>query len=207
MPHVDITVISDAICPWCFIASATWISPWPNCPRKSAYRLAGIPSNSTRHARRGCRGAITAPPSSALGALPGSRRPGGGRCRQAVSRFPRAHDAYAQHLRCSPADLARRGTWRPVGRGRRAFRYYFVEGQDIGDSVVLATLPDAGWRISTYPPFSRATGPERGKSRPRRAQRLGVSGVPTFIIDDAVGLAGAQPPSTARRSSKRIGKR
>lgn len=82
------------------------------------------------------------------------------------------------------------------------FHSYFVEGEDIGNGAVLAKAARDGGLVDTDLPAFLAS--DQGRSEVRagldEARRLGVSGVPTFIINNAIGLSGAQPPETLRQA-------
>jgi predicted DsbA family dithiol-disulfide isomerase len=73
---------------------------------------------------------------------------------------------------------------------------YFEDGQDIGD---LTTLLEIAEKEGLQPNTLRAK-LEAGAARKevqeeaRQAQRLGISGVPFFIVDRKLAFSGAQPP-------------
>ena len=78
----------------------------------------------------------------------------------------------------------------------RLLRAYFGEGELIGDSetlVRLATevgLPEAEVRATvTGDRYADAV-----REDEQDAQRLGISAVPTFVVDRALGASGAHPP-------------
>lgn len=213
MSHVDITVISDAICPWCFIGkrhldlalaelpeeigvSVAW-HPFELNPDMPA---AGLSRRDYRTAKFG-----SWERSQALDAQVEAAAAQAGLeiHHERMTRTPNTFDAH-------------RLIWLAGEHGVQSavvdtlFRYYFVEGQDIGDSAVLANAArDGGLADIDVPAFLAS---DQGRNEVRaaldEAQRLGVSGVPTFIIDDAVGLAGAQPPEALRQAIlETIGKR
>jgi predicted DsbA family dithiol-disulfide isomerase len=78
----------------------------------------------------------------------------------------------------------------------RLFNIYFVEGGDIGDRDLLADvaaangLDRADIRARLETDVDRAAVEEEIAT----AQRIGVNGVPFFIVDGRIGLSGAQPP-------------
>jgi predicted DsbA family dithiol-disulfide isomerase len=85
------------------------------------------------------------------------------------------------------------------GRGdamkERLFAAYFTEGRSIGDHGTLAELAAD---IGLDPPeVEEALGSDAFASEVRedesRAASLGVSGVPFFLIDESIGVSGAQP--------------
>ena len=86
------------------------------------------------------------------------------------------------------------------------FQAYFTESRDIGDREVLAD-------IATMAGMDRGEtaarlGSDEDRDNVRRevedAQRLGVTGVPTFILAGRYGLVGAQPAEEIARALKQI---
>ena len=79
---------------------------------------------------------------------------------------------------------------------RVLFRALFQEGRDIGD---FGTLIELAAKADIEAPDAEAylRGPERTgdiHAAHQRAERLGVRGVPVFVIDREQAIAGAQPP-------------
>lgn len=86
------------------------------------------------------------------------------------------------------------------------FRAYFIDGRNIGDAEVLA-------EIAASAGLDRKSVAERIASDDDRAevqadvagaQRIGVTGVPTFILADRYGLVGAQPPEELARALTQV---
>jgi predicted DsbA family dithiol-disulfide isomerase len=78
----------------------------------------------------------------------------------------------------------------------RLFRAYFLEGRSVGDRDVLAAIAgeaglDAGAARAMLEADEHA-GPVAAMER--RARELGVTGVPFFIFDGRVAVSGAQEP-------------
>lgn len=78
----------------------------------------------------------------------------------------------------------------------RLFRAYFIDGIDIGSVDALASLAgDAGfdavaarlWLVSD-------AGRAAIEAEERRARELGVTGVPFFVFNQRLAVSGAQPP-------------
>ena len=80
----------------------------------------------------------------------------------------------------------------------RLFRAYFIEGADLTQRAVLIALArEAGMAADSAASVLDST--ERAaavRAAEQQAQRLGVSGVPFFIVDRRFALSGAQPPET-----------
>ena len=88
-----------------------------------------------------------------------------------------------------------------MGSGRQGdlvealFRGYFLEQSDLTSDAVLAGIAaSAGLDGEAALAFLGTTeGAEEVRAEEAAAQRMGVSGVPFFIIDQRFGLSGAQP--------------
>jgi len=80
----------------------------------------------------------------------------------------------------------------------RLFRAYFLEGRFIGDREVLATIAsEAGFPLDEARAYLESDkGTDTIKAMDRRVREIGVTGVPFFIFDGKVGVSGAQEAST-----------
>lgn len=78
------------------------------------------------------------------------------------------------------------------------FRMFFIEGADIGDETVLAdAAEEAGMEREVVERLlSGDSDMEEVKADIAQAQRMGVTGVPCFIIDEKYAVMGAQQPET-----------
>ncbi len=72
------------------------------------------------------------------------------------------------------------------------FCAYFEEAQDIGDAAVLAAIAER-CGVANWP--ESADG-KRLAALEEEVRGLGISAVPTFIFDRALGVSGAQPPES-----------
>ena len=82
----------------------------------------------------------------------------------------------------------------------RLFAAYFTEGRDMGDAETLIGL---GTEVGLDPAETRTVVTGRQftddvRSECEEAERLGVEGVPFFVIDRRYGLTGAQPSELIR---------
>lgn len=82
------------------------------------------------------------------------------------------------------------------------FRAYFCEGVDLTLRSNLAEVATAaGLNQVDIPQFLRSDAATAGvQAEERELKSLGVSAVPLFIIQDRVGVSGAQPPETILRA-------
>jgi predicted DsbA family dithiol-disulfide isomerase len=80
------------------------------------------------------------------------------------------------------------------GRGQDVvdalFRAYFEEAKDIGDEAVLAGIAGA-CGVADWP---QAADGGKVSGAEEEVRDMGISAVPTFILDRKLGVSGAQPP-------------
>ncbi|HZS85017.1 MAG TPA: DsbA family oxidoreductase [Stellaceae bacterium] len=194
--HIDI--VSDVICPWCFIGkrrlgralaqrpevtpSITWRAfqlnpdmPEGGMPRET-YLAAKF--GSAAHAAR-----IYATITEA-GA--------GEKIAFAFDRIRRTPNSRRAHRLIRFATM--RGNADPIVE--RLFSAYFEQGRDIGDPATLADIAaEAGFEraeVARWLASDAAT--EEVLAEDRSARRLGISGVPCFIVDGGYAISGAQEP-------------
>ena len=76
------------------------------------------------------------------------------------------------------------------------FRAYFIEGVDIGDIDALARLAGAAGFDATAARAWLTSGEGRAaiRAEEQRARALGVTGVPFFVFNQRLAVSGAQPP-------------
>ena len=76
------------------------------------------------------------------------------------------------------------------------FRAYFLEARDIGDrAVLLEVATGAGLKTADVEArWADAEHARRVATTEEEMRKLGISGVPTFIINRKYGVSGAQPP-------------
>ena len=81
------------------------------------------------------------------------------------------------------------------------FRAYFQEGRDIGRHEVLADIADARGMDASVVLRLLATDEDREEiaARDTAAREMGVTGVPTFIVARQHAVPGAQPPELWRK--------
>ncbi len=194
--HIDI--VSDVICPWCFIgkrrldraldarpdlaASITWraFQLNPDMPDEGMPRQAYLAAKfgSPGHAAR-----IYATIAQA-GA--------GENIDFAFDRIRRTPSSRAAHRLIRFATL--QGDADPVVEG--LFGAYFEQGRDIGNPAILADIAaEAGHERQDAARFlAGAAALDEVLTEDRSARRLGISGVPCFIVDGGYAISGAQEP-------------
>lgn len=88
----------------------------------------------------------------------------------------------------------------------RLFRAYFSEGLDIGDHAVLARLATEAGLEESFVASRLATDEDREavEAEIAEAYRIGVTGVPCFVIASRYAVMGAQPPETIARALRSV---
>ena len=194
-----IEIVSDVICPWCYIGKrrlekalarvdgreapeVTWL-PFQLNP---GMPVAGMPRAEYRRAKFGSleRGRQLDARVAAEGAGEGIAF--------AFDRIERTPNTFAAH---QLIDLAQE-----KGAGDAVvdalFRAYFEQARDTGDRAVLLEIAaGAGLpRDEVEARWADAGEARRVARLEEDMKRLGISGVPTFILDRKFGVSGAQPP-------------
>ena len=82
------------------------------------------------------------------------------------------------------------------------FRRYFEQGEDIGDGAVLvAAGVDGGLDEDEVRRFlAGSDGMEAVRRESESASRMGISGVPCFVFEDRYAVSGAQAPDVFERA-------
>ena len=78
----------------------------------------------------------------------------------------------------------------------RLFAAYFINGENIGDIMTLASIGDAAGidRVTAQTFLESGEDIEAVKSDDMQARQLGIQGVPFFILDHQYAVSGAQEP-------------
>jgi len=98
---------------------------------------------------------------------------------------------------------AHRLVWHAAQQGKQdevveaLFRSYFVEGENIGDLKTLAhAAVEAGLDRTGIEKFlASEKGVVEVKAEEAVGRRLGIRGVPYFVLNGRVAISGAQPPN------------
>lgn len=195
---VALEVVSDAICPWCYVgkrrleaalallpAGVTVDITWLPFELNPEMPKGGVARNEYRRRKFG-----SLERSRALDEQVAAVAASGGIAMRhdLMQRTPNTFDAH-------------RLIWLAEREGvqdrlvEALFRAYFVEGRDIGDNAVLADLAAgagiAGTRASQL--LVTDEGAAEVAALAQAAVRRGVSGVPTFVIRSRRAFSGAQP--------------
>jgi len=208
VPRID--VISDVVCPWCYVgkrqlesALARWRADHPEGPQPQVrwhpFQLnpelpeSGMARADYMKAKFGSSdpGAIYERVNAA------AQRVGLELRLERIARQPntlRAHALIARAATDSGAGSADNDRDAQQALVESLFRGYFVEGADLTDRetlvglAVAAGMPEAGARDA----LDDTALLERAAQADSEARRLGVSGVPFFVVDGRVAVSGAQ---------------
>jgi predicted DsbA family dithiol-disulfide isomerase len=92
----------------------------------------------------------------------------------------------------------RRGKEKALNQWEALFRAYFTEGRDVGRHDVLAEIasevgfPQADARVF----LDSEAGKKEVDEEALRGLKLGLQGVPYFVVNDVPAFSGAQAPQT-----------
>jgi predicted DsbA family dithiol-disulfide isomerase len=204
----QIDVISDVVCPWCFIgkrnlerALETWRAKHPDetpTVRWHPFQLnpqlpdSGVPRKQYLENKFG--GAERAKEIYARVSAAG-KRAGIDFAFDNIQVQPNTIDAhrlihYAAEHGKEDAAISQDAMTEGI------FRRYFVEGADLSSKQTLADIAQAAGMNRDEVAAYLASDTDRAliEEQDRRARAIGVEGVPFFILNQRLALSGAQPP-------------
>jgi predicted DsbA family dithiol-disulfide isomerase len=198
----QIDVISDVVCPWCFIgkrnlesALETWRAKYPDetpTVRWHPFQLnpqlpaSGVPRKQYLENKFG----------------------GPQRAKEIYARVTAAGkragiDFSFDNIQVQPNTIDAHRLMHYAGEKDKQdamaeviFRRYFVEGADLSDKETLADIAQQAGMNRDEAAAYLAGDADRAliEEQDRRARAIGVEGVPFFIFNQRVALSGAQPP-------------
>ncbi len=196
MKAISIDVVSDVICPWCFLGKrrldkaialledikveVNW-RPFfldPTIPAEGMSRRTYLENKFGAERLKTNQDPI----------LAAGKEDGVPYAFDKITRTPNTMDAHRlirwSHIDGMQHDLA-----------ERLFMAYFSLGRDIGDRSVLAEIAgEAGMdKAEVSAKLESGTDIDAVNTEVERAYRMGVTGVPCFILAQKQGLMGAQP--------------
>jgi predicted DsbA family dithiol-disulfide isomerase len=196
---LTIDIYSDIVCPWCYVGK-----------RRLERALAQL--NGGAHARITWRPFQLNPtmPSDGMDRTAYLKAKFGslenfGRMEEqllAAGVEERIPFAFEKIQRTPNTFVAHRLVWYAEQQGKQdamveaLFRGYFLEGKNIGDVTTLTHVAaEAGLdRTETEEFLESEKGVVEVKAEEAVGRRLGIRGVPYFVINGAVAISGAQPP-------------
>ena len=213
-PALTIDVISDVVCPWCFVGRRRLgaalqmqaqrdpgIRPlvrWQSFQLNPGLPREGIDRSAYLDAKFGGR--------ERAGEIYDNVRAAGKRVGIdfAFERIDRQPNTLDVHRLISWAQA--RGD--PEELVERLFRAYFLDGRSIGDREVLAAIAgEAGLPAeAARAHLDSDEGVDTIAAMDQRVRELGVTGVPFFIFDGRVAVSGAQEPPVLVAAMEQAGK-
>jgi predicted DsbA family dithiol-disulfide isomerase len=195
----ELTIVSDVICPWCFVAKKNAERAIDLLPDRRDYSVIwhpyelnpGMPKEGMDRREYRSRKFGSWEQSLALDTQVAQAG------QQAGITF--RHDL----MKRTPNTLnAHRLIWFAQRQGEQdavvegLFKAYFTDGRDVGDLEVLADLAAAAGldRAKTAAFLTSGEGAEQVRLEESMAVSKGISGVPTFILDGEVLFSGARKP-------------
>ena len=195
---IKLDILSDPICPWCYIGKANLdkaMSKHPEHPFEIEWHPfqlnpdmpeGGMDRRAYLEAKFGGKeGAI-----SVYSRIADAAEAAGLKIDfEAIQKTPNTIDA---HRLIHWAGLEGRQT----AVVSRLFKAYFEDGQDIGDREVLLDIAEGVGldRAMTERLFESDADAEDIRGRDAHARARGVTGVPTFVVGNRHVVPGAQPP-------------
>ncbi|HEY7749213.1 MAG TPA: DsbA family oxidoreductase [Aestuariivirgaceae bacterium] len=194
---ISIDVISDVVCPWCFIGkrrlekAVAAMSSTPLIVRWRPFQLdptvpeEGMSRQEYLNRKFGAeRVSEIHKPVMAAGAMEGIDFHF-----DKIERSPNTIAAHRLIQLAHSRDLEE-------AMVERLFRLYFLEGKDIGDRAVLTNAAaDIGLDVKAATSFLESNAAEEDvRNEIETARRIGVTGVPTFIVGNRYAVIGAQEP-------------
>ncbi|MET0545190.1 MAG: DsbA family oxidoreductase [Caulobacterales bacterium] len=211
MPALAIDVISDVVCPWCFLGGEYLFGALALVPgiqadiRWRPYQLApdvpgeGIPMPEYMKSRFGDDATRLLEMQNQLTAR--GTQIGINFDFPAIKKMPNTLDAHRLILWSAQGGPVRQATV-----VRALFSAYFEQGLDIGDlDVLTATAEESGLDKNEAAAFLHSgAGVENVLAEIQAAHRLGVEGVPFFLINGKYSVHGAQPAAALASAFRQV---
>lgn len=204
---MHIEIYSDVVCPWCYVgkrrlerALASFggevRTTWRPFQLNPTMPLDGMDRKTYLEAKFGSLDAFERLEGQVIAAGTEERIP------FSFEQIRRTPNTFAAH----------RLIWHAERRGKQdavveaLFRAYFVEGRDIGNVETLAQVAaQAGLeRAETEAFLSSDDGVADVRAEETAGHRLGIRGVPYFVMNGAYAISGAHPSETFVSALKRI---
>ena len=197
--RITVDIVSDAICPWCFIGKRRFEQALAQAPQDVEVLVAWRPYQLNPE---------MPPEGMDRKTYLSSKFGGDARAGQIYERVREAGqtvgiDFNFQGIPRTPNTI---DAHRLIGVAGRAgmqdavvealFRAYFLEGRDISDRAVLASVAaSAGLEENTIRDYLAGREDfERVENEDAMARRMGIQGVPCFILNRKYAISGAQEP-------------
>jgi len=209
--NISIEIYSDVICPWCYVGKrrleralgqlrdrAQAQIDWRPFQLNPTMPLDGMDRTAYLKAKFGSLDAFRQMEEHLLAAGAAERIP------FAFEKVTRTPNTFAAH----------RLVWYAAQQRKQdqvveaLFHAYFIEGQNIGDSNIIAhAAVEVGLdRTETEEFLASNKGAVEVKTEEAVGRRLGISGVPYFVFNGRIAISGAQPPEIFVSALQQAGK-
>ena len=195
---VKLDILSDPICPWCYIGKAHLeraLERAPDHPFEIEWHPFQLNPDMPREGadRRSYLEAKFGGKDKAVAAY--------ARVTEVAAQAGLTFNFEAMERTPNTLDAHRLIHWAGI-EGRQSavvnalFRGYFTEGRDIGNPEVLSDIADSAGMDAALVARLLASDADIGDIRARdsHSREMGISAVPTFIVDHRHAVPGAQPP-------------
>lgn len=206
--RLPMTVYSDVICPWCYVGKRRLEAALgdPSIPQDIDFSWRPFELNPDMPAEGITRAEYR------MRKFGAERAAELDRSMMATGREVGIEFAFDRMQRTPNTRLAHRLIWEADRQGRqnevvnRLFRGYFEEALDIGSADVLKQLAsDAGLQADgVTQALSEPASLEAVVELEQQGYRMGIQGVPFFIVSGKYGVSGAQPPEFWREALPKI---
>jgi len=198
--RITVDIISDAICPWCFIGKRRFEAALAQVPADLEVLVAWRPYQLNPD---------MAPEGMDRKAYLAAKFGGDARAEQIYDRVREAGQSVGIDFNFggiprTPNTINAHRLIGLAGRGGKQdavveglFRAYFLEGRDIGDRDVLASVAaSAGLEEKVVREYLAGRDDvDRVENEDAMARRMGIQGVPCFILNRKYAISGAQEPA------------
>lgn len=209
---MQIDIVSDTVCPWCYIGKqriekALAALPdiefdvrWRPFQLNPGMPVEGMDRKEYMVMRFGSSGGSGGKPSGAALAIQDAAKEEGIEIDYSkINRMPNTLDSHRLLKWAAGADCE-------DAMADILFRRYFTEGQDISDHAVLIEAADEAGMDGKLVADLLASDADKDAIRKEdeMAREMGVTGVPAFILDQKFMIPGAQDPEQMTRIIKKM---
>jgi len=197
-PRYSITVVSDFVCPWCFIGTRRLDAVLAKREADVTFRPFVLDASIPREGvdlREHLKKKFGGDPEAMFRRVEAAAREANVPLDfEKVRRYPSTLAAHAVVQR-APHDAQR-------ALAKSIFDAYFLEGRDIGDAEVLAELAGAHGmdRAEALRVARDETALDEARDEARAMAEEGIRGVPFFVFNDKLAVSGAQPSAVFERA-------
>ncbi|MFO0989430.1 MAG: DsbA family oxidoreductase [Alphaproteobacteria bacterium] len=198
--RITVDIVSDAVCPWCFIGKRRFEQALAQAPGDVEVLVAWRPFQLNPE---------MPPEGMDRKTYLATKFGGDARADQIYERVRKAGQSVGIdfNFKGIPRTPNTIDAHRLIGIAGRAgrqdavveglFRAYFLDGRDVGDRDVLAAIAKAGGldekTIRDY--LAGREDVDRVENEDAMARRMGIQGVPCFILNRKYAISGAQEPA------------